>query len=271
MSGKNIKEMIINHLKINPEEVSRKICSFIRRFIIDRGFDGAVIGLSGGIDSSLTVKLTVEAIGKENVLGLIMPTSTSSNEDVEDAISMAKTLNIKYEVIDLKDVEKAFWGICPHAREMPKIPRGNLMARIRMCTLYIHSNLLNRIVVGTGNKSEILTGYFTKYGDGGVDILPIGCLYKTQVRELARYMGIPKKIMLKKPSAGLWVGQTDEDELGITYDLLDKILCGIYDLKLPPEKVAKALEVDYSRVQHVMNMVKRSVHKRSPPPIPKLD
>ncbi len=271
MPGENIKEMIANHLKIDPEKISKKICSFIRSFIVDGGFNGAVIGLSGGIDSSLTAKLTVKAIGKEKVLGLIMPTSTSSKEDVEDAISMAKSLGIEYEVIDLRNVEKAFWKICPHAKKMPKIPRGNLMARIRMCTLYIHSNSLNRIVVGTGNKSEILTGYFTKYGDGGVDILPIGCLYKTQVRELARYIGIPEKIMLKKPSAGLWVGQTDEDELGITYNLLDKILCGIYDLKLPPEKVAKALEIDYSRVQHVMNMVEKSVHKRSLPPIPELD
>ena len=271
MSGEDIKGAVDECLKIDPKKVSEKICSFIKSFIIDGGFNGAVIGLSGGIDSSLTAKLTVEAIGADNVLGLIMPTSTSSEEDVKDAVFMARRLGIEYEVIDLRNVEKAFWEICPHAREMPRIPRGNLMARIRMCTLYIHSNSLNRIVVGTGNKSEILTGYFTKYGDGGVDILPIGCLYKTQVRELARYMGIPEKIILKKPSAGLWIGQTDEDELGISYDLLDKILCGIYDLKFPPKKVAEALEIDYSHVQHVMNLVERSAHKRSLPPIPKLD
>ena len=151
-----------------------------------------------------------------------------------------------------------------------KTASGNLMARIRMCLLYYHANLSNMLVAGTGNKSEILCGYFTKYGDGGCDFLPIGDLYKTQVRELAEYMGIPGAIMEKVPSAGLWHGQSDEEELGITYELLDKILIELHDNELEIPGVSEKLKIEKEVVERVEDLIKSSEHKRQMPEMCKI-
>ncbi|MEW5760546.1 MAG: NAD(+) synthase, partial [Candidatus Thermoplasmatota archaeon] len=146
---------------------------------------------------------------------------------------------------------------------------GNLKARIRMLLLYAYANSKNLIVVGTGNKTELLCGYFTKFGDGGADILPIGDLYKTQVREMARFLEIPEKIINKVPSAGLWKGQTDEDELGIKYEKLDKILYGI-ELGLDKNEISNKVELPIKEVERIMNMVELTKHKRKFPLIPKI-
>ncbi|MHA1832497.1 MAG: NAD+ synthase [Candidatus Baldrarchaeia archaeon] len=260
-------------LDIDPKDVTEKIVSFIRDKVEEASASGVVIGLSGGVDSSTVAFLSVKALGPEKVLGLIMPTDVTRKEDIEDAVNAAELLKIKYEIINLSPVLKSFKEVlkkCEHFSEENIVAFGNIHARVRMILLYYHANILNRIVAGTGNKSELLIGYFTKYGDGGVDILPIGDLYKTQVRQLARYLGVPEKIVLKTPSAGLWEGQTDEGEIGITYDTLDKILHGLVDLKMDPKVLSETLKIPVETVERVKEMILKSEHKRNVPPIAKI-
>jgi NAD+ synthase len=233
-------------------ETKDKIVEFIRSRISDSKASGAIIGLSGGIDSALTAYLTVEAIGKDKVLGLMLPEKgISTKTDIDDAVEIAKILGIDHNIIGISHVLSAFSSAIPVFDHNVKTANGNLKARTRMCILYYHANLMNRMVVGTGNKTELLLGYFTKYGDGGVDIEPIGDLYKTQVRGLSRYMGIPLRIIEKTPTAGLWPGQTDESELGVSYELADLILTLLVDEKkkisevkgkFPPEIVDKLVD-----------------------------
>ncbi len=256
-------------LEINCELVKNKIIDFIRNEVGNRG---CVIGLSGGIDSSLTAKLAVEALGKEKVYGLIMPErGITREEDVEDAKEFAEELGIGYEVIEINDIVKKILEKRPKVEVLnEKIAVANIKPRVRMILLYYAANLSNRIVLGTGNKTELLIGYFTKYGDGGVDLLPIGDLYKTQVRMLARHMGIPEKIINKTPTAGLWKGQTDEGEIGIKYELLDKILFMLVDRGYSIENIANNLKIGLTIVKKVKDMVDRSEHKRTMPKICKI-
>lgn len=260
-------------LDINPKLISEEIVSFIREKVKEANANGVVVGLSGGVDSSTVAFLSVKALGPEKVLGLIMPTDITPKEDIDDAENVAKSLKIKYEIINFSSILKAFKEVlkeCEHFSEGNIVAFGNIHARVRMILLYYHANALNRLVAGTGNKSELLVGYFTKYGDGGVDILPIGDLYKTQVRQLAKFLGVPEKIILKTPSAGLWKGQTDEGEIGVTYDLLDKILYGMVDLKMDPKPLSEILKVPVETIMKVKEMMLKSEHKRNMPPIAKI-
>ncbi len=235
--------------------IEQKIIKWIRRKVKEANAKGIVIGLSGGIDSSVVVVLAQKALGKNNVESLIMPCK-SLIQDSDDAHLLAKKFDIKTLTLDLNEIYNSFF----HSLPIPLFPNNtatsNLKARLRMCLLYFMANQYNYLVCGTGNKTEIGIGYFTKYGDGGVDIEPIGDLYKGDVRELARYLGIPKRIIEKAPSAGLWVGQTDEKELGITYEELDKNLKAEY---------SKDVE------EKVINMIEGSKHKRNIPPICKIN
>jgi NAD+ synthase len=218
--------------KISYPETKDKIVNFIRSNIQSAGASGAIIGLSGGIDSALTAYLTVEALGKDKVLGLMLPEKgISTQTDIDDAVEIAQILGINHNIIEISHILSSFSSDVPVFDHNAKTANGNLKARTRMCILYYHANLMNRMVVGTGNKTELLLGYFTKYGDGGVDIEPIGDLYKTQVRGLSRFMGVPLKIIEKTPTAGLWPGQTDESELGVTYEMADRILTMLVDEK----------------------------------------
>jgi len=229
-----------------------KISGWIKEQIEGAGARGAVIGLSGGVDSSVVAVLCKRVT---DVLGLIMPIH-SDPLDEEYASLLASKFDIQVRRVDLSPVYDALLKVLP---DPTGLPVANLKPRLRMATLYFFANKENRLVVGTGNKSEIMMGYFTKYGDGGVDILPLGGLLKRQVRELARELGIPPRIIAKPPSAGLWAGQTDEGELGITYDQLDQVLTAL--------ESGEALNFDPQLVDRVRCQIAATRHKRAPIPV----
>ncbi len=241
-SNKSLKTM---HKTMDAASATEKIGRFIRRKVKRAGANGAVMGISGGLDSAVVATLCARALGPDSVMALIMPSPTNSHHDVQDAREMAADLGIHKKIIPLEGIQQAFLEHLPP----DKTAKGNLTARIRMCLLYYYANHLNYLVVGTGNKSELSVGYFTKHGDGGCDILPIGDLLKTEVRQLARFLEVPRKIISKQPTAGLWLGQTDEAEMGMSYKWLDKVLAGN----------AKSNKVE--------RMIKNSKHKRRTPEV----
>jgi NAD+ synthase len=249
------------------ELTAEVIEDFIRQKVQESGADGVVVGLSGGVDSATTSKLCKEAIGADKVLNLFLPSRSTPKGDLEDARSFCEKEGMELRTVDIEPSIKAFESMLPEARRAEL--RGNIAARCRMIVLFHHAKLMNRLVMGTSNKSELLVGYFTKFGDGGADFCPIGDLYKTEVRLLARQLGVPKRIIDKVPSAGLWKGQTDEGELGVTYEDLDKVLAAM-ELNLPLEEVAKRSGVSMDLVMKVWEMHRASVHKRKMPLIPKV-
>ncbi len=218
------------------------------------GARGAVVGLSGGLDSSVTGIICKRGLGDE-VQGLILPCH-SDPADEEHARRVARLFDIRVDEIDLSPVFDALVSSLPGDG---RLALANIKPRLRMLALYYYSNRLDYLVVGSGNRSELLTGYFTKYGDGAVDILPLGGLFKTEVRELARQLGVPAEIVEKPPSAGLWAGQTDEGELGIMYEELDRLLRAL--------ESPQAEQVEGEILARVKEMVSSSRHKRSPIPI----
>lgn len=230
--------------------MKNKIVLWIKQQVKNSGAKGIVLGLSGGIDSAIVAALAKKAVGTDNLLVLFMPCN-SNPQDLKDAKLVAHKLGLKSKLVDLSAVYKNFLKILPGAISLA---RGNLKPRLRMSTLYYFANKLNYLVCGTGNKSELLVGYFTKYGDGGVDILPIADLFKRQVRQLAGELKIPQGIITKAPTAGLWQGQTDEVEMGITYNELDDILDRFCN--------HKQQTADSKKVNKVIKMYKNSEHKR---------
>jgi len=253
-----------------PPMTETVITDFIRRKVEESGVNGVVIGLSGGIDSALVAALCRMAIGEKKVKALIMPAPGSSPEDREIAQRFAEELGIEYSVIDIASTVNALESmLIPEGGEGTRTAAGNIRARVRMIVLFHTAAVEKRVVMGTSNKSELLTGYFTKFGDGGADFSPIGDLYKTQVRELGRALGLPDYILKRRPSAGLWAGQTDEGELGMDYRTLDTVLYGIETLKTC-KKISEETGIPIEQVRKVEEMVKRSVHKRKMPLIPKV-
>ncbi len=237
-----------------------RITGFIREKVGEAGVGGVVVGVSGGIDSATVAYLAVRALGKDKVLGLIMP--YYENGDLEDAKLVCESLGIEYRVVSIKPIVDEFERA---VGELDVKSRGNVMARTRMVLLYAHANAMNRLVLGTSNRSEVLTGYFTKWGDGASDYAPLINLYKTEVWEIAKLLGVPERIIKKKPTAGLWEGQTDEDELGISYRLLDEILWRMVDLGKEKAEIAEELKIPLERVEYVEKLVKGSEHKRRLP------
>lgn len=252
--------------KINPAIAARKIERFIYRYVSESSAKGLVLGLSGGLDSSVVAKLAVNALGPAKMLSLIMPTSVTPEVDVTDAIDLARSLGMRYKIINIEPLIRGYGKLVPHNERA----KGNLAARIRMSLLYYHAAIEGYLVAGTSDRSEKLIGFFTKHGDGAADILPIADLYKTQVRQLASFLGIPKGIIEKKSSPRLWKDHLAEEEIGMSYDTLDPILRMLVDKEKSPKEVAKKLGIPVSDVKRVKEMVDKSPHKRMPAPYAKL-
>ncbi|RME08446.1 MAG: NAD+ synthase [Anaerolineae bacterium] len=253
-------------LTINTDLARGVLTRFIRSEIGRAGFSRAVIGLSGGIDSALSCFLTAEALGPENVLAVRMPYRTSSPDSLEHAQQVIEKTGVQSVTIPITEMVEPLFARFP---EMSATRCGNVMARARMIVLYDQSEAFGGLVVGTGNKTEILLGYSTLYGDSACALNPIGDLYKTQVRQLAAAVGVPQEIIAKPPSADLWVGQTDEGELGFTYAEVDQLLYLLVDERFSlHDCVLAGFQAEF--VQAVWERVRRNQFKRMLPPIAKL-
>ena len=257
--------MIID-LSINTDLVRDLLTRFIRSEITRTGFTRAVLGVSGGIDSALVAYLAAQSLGSENVLGVRMPYKSSSQDSLDHAQLVIDELKMPSITIP---ITAAADGLIDQFPEMSNMRKGNIMARCRMLTLYDQSEVFKGLVLGTGNKTEIMLGYSTLYGDSAHAINPIGDLYKTQLRELARAVGVPTVILNKAPSADLWVGQTDEEELGFTYDQVDRVLFLLVDQRYSLEECVEA-GFKRSFVETVQNRIRRYHFKRVMPPVAKI-
>jgi NAD+ synthase len=254
------------NLSINTDLARKILSGFIKSEITRVGMSRAVIGLSGGIDSALSCVLAVEALGAENVLAVRMPYKASSQDSLDHAQLLIDQLDIPNKTIEITDMVEPLFKLDP---QISKMRMGNIMARERMIVLYDQSEVFKGLVIGTSNKTEILLGYSTMYGDSASAMNPIGDLYKTQIRQLSRAMNIPSPIVDKAPSADLWVGQTDEDELGFTYEDVDKLLYLLVDQRYSPQE---AIEDGFNEkfVNAVTTRIRRNQFKRMLPPIAKV-
>ena len=250
-----------------PTHAMATIHAFLRAHVGQSGNAGVVLGLSGGVDSALVARLCRDALGPERVLGVLLPDALVPAALREETVRYAEALGIDVRTVPIDPLEDVFRTILPELDD--RVTLGNVKARLRMVVLYSIARKLGRLVVGTGNKSELLLGYFTKHGDGGVDLLPLGDLYKTEIRELAAALDLPAAIRERAPTAGLWEGQTDEEELGVTYVDADQILSGLEQLRDVAE-IVEITGIPLAQVRSVAERVDRNRHKRRPPPIPKV-
>ena len=247
---------------MNYKELAKDISNWIKKQVEKANAKGVVFGLSGGIDSTVVAVLCRNAFPEKH-LALILP-CFSSKKDLNDANLVVKKFALNYEIINLEEVFLAFSKTLNFGPQDKELAVVNIKPRLRMLTLYYFANKLNYLVVGTSNKSELTMGYFTKYGDGGVDILPLGDLTKTEVYKLAEVLDIPKRIIEKPPSAGLYPDQTDEKEMGIKYKLLDKVIGAI-------EKNYSLKKFNKNIVEKVLKKKEQSLHKLNPPKIFKIN
>ncbi len=257
---------LTKNLTIDTEVTELVLTRFLQNEITKTGFSRAVLGLSGGIDSALSCYLAARALGSDNVLALRLPYATSSAESLEHANLVIEALGIHSETIDITPMVD---GLVAQSPDMTAHRKGNVMARARMTAIYDRSMAWQGLVVGTSNKTELLLGYGTIFGDLASAVNPIGDLYKTQVRQLARAMGVPEDIVNKAPSADLIPGQTDEDDLGFTYDAVDRLLYLLVDERFSAAEVVEA-GFDPQMVKRVIQLVQRSQYKRTLPVIPKI-
>lgn len=253
-------------LEINTDLARKILSSFLREEITRTGLKHAVVGVSGGVDSSLSCFLAAEGLGPENVLAVRMPYKQSSPDSLRHAQLVIEAAGVQSKTVDITPMVEPLFEQFP---AMDSRRKGNVMARERMIILYDQSAEIGGLVVGTGNKTEIMLGYTTLYGDSACALNPLGDLYKTQVRQLARAVGVPEEIVAKPPTADLWTGQTDEGELGFTYEDVDKLLYLLVDERYSPEECTEAgFKKDF--VERVVEIVRRNQFKRVLPPIAKL-
>ncbi|WP_276254706.1 NAD(+) synthase [Halomontanus rarus] len=284
-------------------DVGAKIISYIETAVEEADANGVIVAMSGGIDSTLTTALAIEALGNDRVVGVGLPCNKSDALDVNDARTIAEGMGIEYREAHLRPLVGLFTDtIAPavgpreasadssqpsnssSSSELASGPEsdsstgagpieerraiGNLVARLRMCCLYYAANRSSHLVLGTANRSEWLLGYFTKYGDGAADLYPIGDLYKTEVRALAKRLGLPKRIVGKEPTAGFWASQTDADELGASYDEIDPFLERLADRNEDVETAAQAVQLDCETAREIADRYVRTRHKRTTPSTP---
>jgi len=250
-------------LEINAKHVEEILVRFISEEVNKAGFTKGVLGLSGGIDSAVSAYICVRALGAENVLGIIMPYRTSSPESREHALLVARELGINHETVDITQMVDSYFVNHPDA---DKLRRGNKMARERMSVLYDYSAAIKALVIGTSNKTEILLGYGTLHGDVACAMNPVGDLYKTQLRQLARHLGVPDEIINKHPSADLWAGQTDEEELGFSYEDVDRVLYKLVDHGISRQDIIDE-GVDEAFLERIISLIHSSRFKRRLPVI----
>lgn len=253
-------------LNLNPEMVRELLVRFVKDETTNAGFEKAVIGISGGVDSSVAAFLAASALGKKNTVGIILPYKTSSKESVKDAEEVARLLGIRSETVDISFMVDAY---ATQHYITDKVRLGNIMARMRMIVLYDISAREKALVIGTSNKTELLIGYGTQHGDMACAINPLGDLYKSQIWQLAAFLGVPKQIIDKKPTADLWPGQTDENEIGLAYSELDSLLYRMVDERTSHEDLARE-GFKNETITKIAALVRKSQFKRRPPLIAKI-
>ena len=256
----------MNKLDLNLKEVHNELVEFLRENFKKAGFSKAVLGLSGGIDSALVAYLLRDALGKENVLAIMMPYKSSNPDSLNHAKLVIEDLKINSKTIEITDMIDAYFK---NEKEATSLRMGNKMARERMSILFDYSSKENALVVGTSNKTEIYLGYSTQFGDSACALNPIGDLYKTNIWDLSRYLKIPNELIEKKPSADLWEGQTDEQEMGLTYKEADQVL---YRMLEENKKVEEVLAEGFNKdlVDNILRRMNRSEYKRRMPLIAKI-
>jgi len=256
----------MSELKIDTSLVAELLAGFIRDEVRKVGFERVVVGLSGGVDSAVSAFLATRALGKENVVAVMMPYKSSVPESLADAKLAAEQLGLSYRVVEITPMVDAYFSLFPDA---DILRRGNMMARQRMTVLFDHSAMLKALVLGTSNKTELLLGYGTLYGDMACSLNPIGDLYKTQVWQLAEYLEVPERIRKKPPTADLWAGQTDEGELGFTYAEVDRLLFYMVDKRYTSEEL-EAVGFTKDFVARVRQRIQSTQFKRRLPLIAKV-
>lgn len=254
-------------LSIDPAETVTIIKDFIKTYVANAKSQSVVLGLSGGIDSAVVAVLCNEVLGKKNTHCVFLPDNATPESDKRDQKQLVERFNLHAEVKDITELIGFFSNQC--LQEPNKLALANVKARLRMLLLYEYANMAQSLVCGTSNKSELLIGYFTKYGDGGVDLMPIGDVYKTQVWAIARFLDLPSEMIKKPPTAGLWKGQTDEKELRLSYGELDQILFGL-ERKIASDKIVSEVGCSLDDIERVKQMRVRSQHKRRSALIPKV-
>jgi NAD+ synthase len=258
-----------DELLIDTDVARRIIREFIRGQLEQTGFSKLILALSGGIDSALVAYLAVEAIGAHNLLCVMLPYRTSSPESQADAEDVIRRLGCHSMLIDITPIVDGYLETSIDGDEVSNLRRGNLAARARMMTLYDQSVPWQGLVIGTGNKTEALLGYSTHFGDDAFAFDPIGDLYKSQVRQLSEEMGVPEAVLYKLPTADLWAGQTDEQELGLPYDQLDRLLYWMVDRRFTDDQLIEK-GFDVTQIQRIQRQIARSEFKRQVPPVAKL-